>query len=198
MAKRKAQNDEQEVEAVEQQEAAPEATEKSDTSEILKKVISDTNEEIRRFMPRLRASVQEHDDLAKEAKDAKKTMEGNHLHLSMLCGRLADAMNGKYQPTLFDDPAKEVPADDEAAGMPIGVLKDHGITAKMVEILIEHDVPTVGALEALMRADAWWHQKIPGFAEARIEKIVDALTSYRSMYPMPSPDDEPAKQEEAA
>jgi hypothetical protein len=199
MAKKKAQ-DESPDDAPQGDDVASETTEQAtpDASEVIAKVVADTNEEIRRFMPRLRASEQEHRDLADQAKEAKKTMESNHLHLSMLCGRLADAMNGNYQPTLpFDAEQKPLPSADQGAAMPIGVLKDHGLTDKMVETLVDHEVATVGKLESLMRADEWWHRKIKGFGEDRITKVIDALMSFRSQNPVPSPDDEPLESQVA-
>lgn len=159
------------------------------SAEIIAKVVADTNEEIRRFMPRLSESEEEHKDLAKQAKDAKTAMEGNHLHLSMLCRRLADAMNGNYQPTLFDAEPKPLPLADEAADMPVGVLKDFGLTDKMVETLVDHEFPTIGKLESSMRADEWWHRKIKGFGEERVTKLIDALVAFRSQHPVPSLDD---------
>lgn len=167
------------------------------SSEVLAKVIADTNEEIRRFMPRLRASEQDHRDLADQAKEAKKTMETNHSHLSMLCGRLADAMNGKYQPLLFDAETKPLPMADEAAAMSIGVLKDHGLTEKMVETLVDHEFSTIGKLEAAMRADEWWHRKIKGFGEERVTKLIDAMVAFRAEHPVPTPDDTPLEEQVA-
>lgn len=166
-----------------------EGTPAKPSAEVLAKVIADTVDEITRFMPRLRASEEEHDDAQKAAKDAKKTMEGNHLHLSMLCRRLADAKNGNYQPLLFDAPTKSLPLADDGAAMAIGVLKDYGLTEKMCETLVEHDFPTIGALEAAMRADEWWHQKIKGFGEERVTKLIDALTAFRAECPMPTNED---------
>jgi hypothetical protein len=191
MAKKKSQDDAAEDDATEVETPVADAppTPAPASAEVIAKVIADTNEEIRRFMPRLKTSEQEHRDLADQAKEAKKAMEGNHLHLSMLCGRLADAMNGNYQPLLFDAPTKSLPLFDEGAATPIGAMKDHGLTEKMVETLVSHDIATVGALEAVMRADEWWHRKIKGFGEDRITKVVDALMSFRSQHPIPSPDD---------
>jgi hypothetical protein len=197
MAKKKAQKDEQDTDEAVIDGGQTEPAILDASSEIIVKVIADTNEEIRRFMPRLRSSEQEHRDLAEQAKEAKKTMEGNHLHLSMLCGRLADAMNGNYQPLLFDAPTKGLPAADAGAAMQIGALKDHGLTDKMVETLVENDVSTVGALESLMRADEWWHRKIKGFGEERITKVIDALMSFRSQHPVPSADDESLEEQAA-
>lgn len=161
-------------------------TPKKASAEVIEKVIADTVEEITRFMPRLRASEEENDDAAKAAKDAKKTMEGNHLHLSMLCRRLADAKNGNYQPPLpFDKAEADEPGDDGATKL-VAVLKDYGLTDKMVETLVDHDVKTIGDLEALIAADEWWHRKFKGFGEERVTKLIDSLVAFRADNPIPS------------
>jgi hypothetical protein len=157
------------------------------SAEIIAKVIADTVDEITRFMPRLRSSEEENDDAAKAAKDAKKTMEGNHLHLSMLCRRLADAKNGNYQPPLPF--GKSDSLEDVGGEMNVGVLTDHGLTDKMVETLWDHEIETIGQLEETIASDEWWHRKIKGFGEERVTKLIDALVAFRAEHPIPSADE---------
>lgn len=169
-------------------------------SEMLAQVITNTVDEITRFMPNIAEAEERLEAASEEQKKAKKSVEASHLHLAMLCRRLADAKNGKYQPELpfdgnqgdgaGDAPQKKLPKVDQGAAMAIHVLADHGLTDKMCETLESHDVKTVGQLELLMRTDEWWHRKIKGFGGERIDRTVDALCAFRRAHPVPSADDD--------
>lgn len=158
-----------------------------------------TQQEIRRFNPTLKQSEEDWREANEHAKSLKKIMEGNRLHLAMLCNRMTEAMDGTYQfhappaPTL-PFPENKEPADtkpklsapDHGATLPIDALTAHGLTAKMCEKFEEHDVKTIGDLESLMRMDPWWHKKIKGFGQDRVDKISDALMSFRREHPVPT------------
>lgn len=160
------------------------------SSKTCEEAIAAAVDEIARFMPHLRASQEKHAAMSEAAKDAKKSLEGDHLHLAMLCRRLEDAKNGKFQPGLPFADATE----DEGAALPIETLTEFGLSDSLIEKISECPASprTIGELEAFIRADELWHQKIKGLGEAKIEKLIDALTGFRVAYPHPDEDDSEA------
>lgn len=165
-----------------------------------------TQQEIRRFNPTLKQSEEDWREANEHAKSLKKIMEGNRLHLAMLCNRMTEAMDGTYQfpappaPTLpfpenkeSSDSKPRLSAPDHGATLPIDALTAHGLTAKMCETLEAHDVKTIGDLESLMRIDPWWHKKIKGFGQERVDKVSDALFLFRREHPVPSAADSDAQ-----
>jgi len=166
---------------------------------MLAQVIAGTVDEIATFMPKVKEAEDRLDLAREEQKKATKGVEAVHLHLAMLCRRLADAKNGNYQPELpfgsgdaaqsGDAPTKKLPPVDQGAAMAIHVLADHGLTPKMCETLEAHDVKTVGQLETLIRTNEWWHREIKGFGGERIDRTIDALMSFRRAHPVPTADD---------
>lgn len=166
---------------------------------MLAQVIAGTVDEIATFMPKVKEAEDRLDLAREEQKKATKGVEAVHLHLAMLCRRLADAKNGNYQPELpfgsgdaaqsGDAPTKKLPPVDQGAAMAIHVLADHGLTPKMCETLETHDVKTVGQLETLIRTNEWWHREIKGFGGERIDRTIDALMSFRRTHPVPTADD---------
>lgn len=86
-------------------------------------------------------------------------------------------------------------AGDAGAAKSIFELVKHGIPKKKCDALAEAaGGSTVGHLEKLMRDDAWWHKKAKGVGESWVDRISDAIVSFRRQNPVPS-DDEPIQQE---
>lgn len=121
-----------------------------------------------------------------------------------LVQELADIQNGQYQPKLFNKPTSTngtpqaeqrepaaTPAVDEGAEMTIQALSVYGLTEKECEKLeqSELELTTVGKLEKAIREDPTWHRKVKGFGQSKVDKLIDALVSFRKEYPVPSPDD---------
>ena len=188
-----------ELEATTTDPATDPAADPTAKEKMLAEVIATTVDEITRFMPSISDAEDRLESASEEQKKAKKGVEAVHAHLAMLCRRLADAKNGNYQPHLpfgtgdggqpGDAPTKRLPLVDEGARMQIEELAQHGLTEKMCEKLREYDIKTIGDLESMMRADEWWHRKIKGFGGERIDKTIDALSSFRHEFPVPDPDD---------
>lgn len=91
--------------------------------------------------------------------------------------------------------SKGAVAGDSGAAMSIFELVKHGVPKKKCDALADAaGGSTIGHLEKLMREDAWWHKKAKGIGESWIDKISDAVVSFRRQNPVPS-DDEPVQQE---
>lgn len=64
-----------------------------------------------------------------------------------------------------------------------------GLSDKVLEKLAhsaKDELKSVQDLEAWMRADAYWHQKISGCGERGIQRIVSTLAAFRRARPMPA------------
>lgn len=72
---------------------------------------------------------------------------------------------------------------DEWTAYRIDILAQYGLTEAKCEALVEQELPTIGDLEALMRADEHWHRKLKGFGETWIDKLTDALLAFRRDHP---------------
>lgn len=147
-------------------------------------VIEATVDEIARYMPSIAEAETRHSTAAEEAKNAKRGLEAAHAHLAMLCKRLADAKNGIYQPVLPFPSVNGKPADP-ATELPIDALVQYGITDKAAESLESQEIPTIGALEKRMEEDVFWHRKLDGFGDTKINKLIDALLAFRKENPVP-------------
>lgn len=64
-----------------------------------------------------------------------------------------------------------------------------GLSAKLIEKLAnsaKEELKSVQDLEAWMRSDAYWHDKISGCGEKGIQRIVSTLAAFRRAKPMPA------------
>jgi len=131
---------------------------------------------------------------------AKGDVDSAQADVNELVEQLRDIQNGNYQPTLFDKKpsangkaTKKLAANapDDGTATPIETLADHGLTTKQCEKLRESEleIATIGDLETCMREDEWWHKRVKGFGPTNIDKLTDALLSFRKAHPVPSPDE---------
>ena len=74
---------------------------------------------------------------------------------------------------------KEVVEQQKAIEDPIGLT---GIQLDKLVSACESN--TLAGLEKWIAADAWWHQKIKGFGEKAIQRVVSTLTAFRRAKPM--------------
>lgn len=158
--------------------------------------------------------------LKKDSKEAKDDLERLQRQASNLISQIYAIDHGGQQflPLDDEDEEEETPHPDVEAGVnrPHGTpaletvakeLKkkkiDPGIKApiselelpnKAVKDLEAKDITTIGELEERIRNDAWWHKKVPGIGESTIDKITDALTTYRLKNPPPDNEDEESEQ----
>lgn len=78
---------------------------------------------------------------------------------------------------------------DEGAAKSMYELVKHGLSKKKVDALAEAAGGSkIGDLEKLMRDDAWWHKKAKGIGESWIDRVNDALLSFRRQHPVPTDD----------
>ena len=153
----------------------------------------------------------EHERLKEDTKEAKAIWEGRAAQLTRLCEELVQIENGTWQPRLpFPAAAEEKPKGkgrkakpvDPGATAPLSQLALHGMTDKQIETMLgsqlasEGPCKTIADLEAAIRRDEWWHKKIKGFGETKRDALIDALTAYRSKFPVPSEDDDEEETEE--
>lgn len=61
-----------------------------------------------------------------------------------------------------------------------------GMGKAELEALETAEINTIGELEEKMRADAWWHQKLPKFGEKKVQKLIESLRVWRLKFPMPA------------
>lgn len=123
-------------------------------------------------------------------KDLRETQKANYAKLKALNSDLRDIKNGQYQRKLFNglsQPAEKPKPVDPATVTPIENL---GMTEKETELLIAADIKTVADLEARMRSDNWWHKKIKGFGQSKVDKLSDQLLAWRMRNPVPSDEDD--------
>lgn len=131
-----------------------------------------------------------YEDLAEQAKNAKKSMESAQETLNDLIGELDDAINSEaWQtrlPLKYDDGTTTVeisasPATvaDPAKNASVQQLVEHGVSQKQVEKLIEADVETIAELEKRIRDIIGWYKKIKGIGESAADKVADALIAWR-------------------
>jgi hypothetical protein len=67
-----------------------------------------------------------------------------------------------------------------------------GLSDKQIEALESAcESKTVSGLEKWIAADNWWHDKIKGFGETAIRRVVSTLVAFRAKHPMKTAD-EPA------
>lgn len=146
------------------------------------------------------STLQLKEDEAKEAvKEKKSEIAGCNAKLRHFASQMRDIRDGKFVPPLFDKFTGEtlalpvdVASDPAAAGSadpgddhPIGILTQFGITARMVELLEESQLAqecrlkTIGDLKRVMAIDAWWHKKVKGFGDTKINLLTDALTAHQ-------------------
>lgn len=69
-------------------------------------------------------------------------------------------------------------------------LKDQedpvGLSDNQLEKFAEHDIETVQGLEKWMREDAHWWDRISGFGEKAIQRVISTLAAFRRVHPMPN------------
>ena len=68
-----------------------------------------------------------------------------------------------------------------------------GMTEKQLDILKAAEINTIADLEKRMREDEWWHKKLKGIGEDKINRLTDTLLAYRLVYPVPTEPDKPAE-----
>lgn len=136
-----------------------------------------------------------YEELAEQAKNAKKAMEAAQETLNDLIGELDDAINSetwqarlplKYDadgvPPLASVPGDPANADDPAKKSSVEQLVEFGISQKQAEKLLDADIETVAELEKRIREVNGWFRKIKGIGESAADKICDALMAWRGKY----------------
>ena len=149
-------------------------------------------------MADLKVATDEYEHKHAEAAAAKKRVALVQADVNQINTDLCDIRKGRYNLRLpFPDEKakgkKAAPGEviDSGAMQPLKVLCDHGFSAANLEKLEAGTTcRTIGDLEKLMRDDAFWHTKIAGLKDARIDSLVDALHSLRRKFPHPEPADE--------
>lgn len=58
-----------------------------------------------------------------------------------------------------------------------------GLSESQLDKFEQVDVKTICGLEKFMREDAFWHQKIKGFGDAAIQRVISTLTAFRKVNP---------------
>ena len=58
-----------------------------------------------------------------------------------------------------------------------------GLSDSQLEKFSQVDVSTVEGLEKFIRDDAFWHQKIKGFGDAAIQRVISTLVAFRKVNP---------------
>ena len=134
-------------------------------------------------------AVSEWEEQHASAAAAKKLAEKRQTEINAINRELMAIRSGTWQPSLpftglVGDAAKTDPTIDEGAALPLSALTEFGMTEAQVEALLTGTTfRNVGDLETGMRADAYWHTKIPGFGEAKVDKLLDAHVKLRAKYP---------------
>lgn len=163
-------------------------------------VVDELMRDLVELNPKIKEAEQGVINAAARLKSAKALLASRHGAMADLVGMLEDAHNGTFQKRLpFNNsngstPERTAPKArpvDQGALQSVDALVPHGITAKMAEKLIEHEITTVGKLEKQMRENEWWHRDIKGFGQQKVDKLSDALFEFRKANPVPSADDEP-------
>jgi hypothetical protein len=67
-------------------------------------------------------------------------------------------------------------------------ISELGLTEKECEKFYAADIRTVADLESRMRSDEWWHRKIKGVGQAKVDRVTDLLFAYRRENPVPEDD----------
>lgn len=154
-----------------------------------------------------------------EAGSAKKEMELQQEKLNALIQEMSDISSGKTKLLPFThsvptggapQPAASpaTPAEDVGAKKPLTMLiaknlktacpakyRDGiGLSEKQAEKLEEIiGGNTIGQLEKFQRENSFdWNRKMKGFGETGVDKLQDAMSVFRSVFPIPSPDDKAA------
>jgi len=170
------------------------------------KLIDEKLGELDEAMSELKVATDEWEHKHAEAAAAKKRVALVQADVNQINTDLCDIRKGRYNLRLPfpDDKAKGkkgAPGEvvDAGASQPLKVLCDHGFSAANLEKLEAGTIcRTIGDLEKLMRDDAFWHTKIAGLKDARIDNLVDALHWLRRKFPHPEPAaDKPADKEPA-
>jgi hypothetical protein len=154
-----------------------------------------------------------------EAGAAKKEMELQQEKLNALIQEMSDISSGKTKLLPFThsvatggapQPATSPvpPAEDVAGKKPLTTLiaknlkaacpakyRDGiGLSEKQIDKLEEIiGGNTIGQLEKFQRENSFdWNRKMKGFGETGVDKLQDAMSVFRSTFPIPSPDDKVA------
>lgn len=190
-----------ETEAVTETEDQRKAAEKA-------RKMDELEDEIIRQNGRVRSAEAEHDEAKKEASECKKQFEFEQIKL----GKLVDELQAVKEGRRVDRP-RELPfpegdekpvAEDTGGATLLGDVsvevdgKKTGFTPKQLENLEAKDIKTVANLEELIRTNEWWHRDIPGVGPAAVDKIVDIITTWRALHPVPAEDDEDETEDVAA
>ena len=151
---------------------------------------------------------------------AKKRMEEEQAILNSIVDDMEKIDSGNFTPPLFKEqelraaktaqPAASpaTPAEDVGAKKPLATLiaknlkaacpakyRDGiGLSEKQIDKLEEIiGGNTIGQLEKFQRENSFdWNRKMKGFGETGVDKLQDAMSVFRSVFPIPSPDDKTA------
>lgn len=163
----------------------------------------------------LKAEMREREETLSEARTAAREQEklvvAGEAKLTALALDMVKIERGTYTPPLFDaagnvlatpkaphqaDSSGPVrPDPGETDGFEALGLSD-SVRSKLEESQLAKEVKlkTVADLERAIAADEWWHRKIKGMGLTNVEKVIDAIVSYRATFPVPVADDGRRKQ----
>lgn len=159
-------------------------------------------------------SVCEWDSAHAEAAQAKKEMELQQQRLNAIVQDIVAIKRGNFTPPLpfkgsiptggAPQPVAP-PAEDVGGKKPLRTLiaknlkatcaakyRDGiGLSEKQIDKLEEIiGGNTIGQLEKFQRENSFdWNRKMKGFGETGVDKLQDAMSVFRSAFPIPSPDD---------
>lgn len=148
--------------------------------------------ELSSAMRRLHNATRDWEALKEGAKEAKASVEVAQQRVNRLADELRDIELGQYQPALVECAnGQPAPIPDPN---PLEALTAYGVTAKQVEMLqqSELELKTVEGLERAISEDEWWHKKVKGMGQTKIDGLIDALVKFREANPIAEPEaDEP-------
>ena len=92
---------------------------------------------------------------------------------------LSDLSTKSIKSIVGDDEFERAKNTDDPIGLSDKILEKLAQSAK-------DELKSVQDLEAWMRADAYWHDKISGCGEKGIQRIVSTLAAFRRVRPIPA------------
>lgn len=146
-------------------------------------------EEIENLQEQLRDERAELASLKERVKSEKTRLIG-------LVDELGRLNRGEPRLPMGYDPETKAPSTDPADHHQLSELTNFGLSDAELEKLTEsqlvqtHGIKTVGDLLRAISDDEWWHKKIKGYGDVKINKLTgEVLVDYRAKNPIPDSDD---------
>lgn len=129
-----------------------------------------------------------------KVREQESLISATNAKLRHYASQMRDINKGCFTPPLFDRVTGQIvavavdssaePSSAKSDAAPLVALKEYGITQTMVDLIEKSQLAsdcrlaTIGDLKKAITLDQWWHRKIKGFGEAKVNLLLDALVKF--------------------